>query len=146
MGTLIRDPRVCSLWTNLISISSKKCYLIISVSRLVWRFNELCSCFYHIKRCKFRSSRPEVLCWKGALENFSKFTGKHLCQGLILIKLLEACNVIKKEVLAQAFSGKFCEIFKNTFSTEQLWTTASDFTFWYDKNRNIIHWMFILDK
>ena len=31
----------------------------------------------------FRSSRPEVFCKKGALTNFSKFTGKHLCQGLI---------------------------------------------------------------
>ena len=28
----------------------------------------------------FRSSRPEVLCEKGVLRNFSKFTGKHLCQ------------------------------------------------------------------
>ena len=37
----------------------------------------------------------------------------------------EACNFIKKETLAQVFSCEFCEIFKNTFSTEHLWTTAS---------------------
>ena len=30
----------------------------------------------------FGSSRPEVFCKKGALRNFTKFTGKHLCQGL----------------------------------------------------------------
>ena len=27
---------------------------------------------------KVRSSPPEVFCKKGALENFAKFTGKHL--------------------------------------------------------------------
>ena len=30
----------------------------------------------------------------------------------------KACNFIKKETLAQVFSCKFCEIFKNTFFTE----------------------------
>ena len=29
-----------------------------------------------------RSSRPEVFRKKGALRNFAKFTGKHLCQSL----------------------------------------------------------------
>ena len=40
-------------------------------------------------RCvdKLRSSRPEVFCEKGVLRNFTKFTGKHLCQRLFLIKL-----------------------------------------------------------
>ena len=28
---------------------------------------------------KDRSSRSEVFCKKGALRNFAKFTGKHLC-------------------------------------------------------------------
>ena len=41
-----------------------------------------------------------------------------------LIKL-QACNFIKKETLAQVFSCEFCEISKNTFFTEHLWTTAS---------------------
>ena len=36
------------------------------------------------------------------------------------------CNFVKKETLAQVFSCEFCEISKNTFSTENLWTTASD--------------------
>ena len=38
---------------------------------------------------------------------------------------LQACNFIQKETLAQVFSCEFCEIFKNTFFTEHLWTTAS---------------------
>ena len=37
----------------------------------------------------------------------------------------EAYNFIKKETLAQVFSCEFCEIFKNTFFTEHLQTTAS---------------------
>ena len=34
-----------------------------------------------------RSCRPEVFCEKGVLRNFSKFTGKHLCQGLFFNKV-----------------------------------------------------------
>ena len=33
-----------------------------------------------------RSSRPEVFCKKDVLRNFTKFTGKHLCQSLFLLK------------------------------------------------------------
>ena len=34
-----------------------------------------------------KSSRPEVLCQKGVLRNFAKFTGKHLCQSLFFDKV-----------------------------------------------------------
>ena len=37
----------------------------------------------------------------------------------------QTCNFIKKETPAQLFSWEFCEISKNTFSTEHLWKTAS---------------------
>ena len=37
----------------------------------------------------------------------------------------EACNFIKKKTLAQVFSCEFCEISKNTFFIEHLWTAAS---------------------
>ena len=43
-----------------------------------------------------RSSRQEVFNEKGVLRNFTKFTGKHLCQSFV-------------------FSCEFCEISKNTF-------------------------------
>ena len=55
---------------------------------------------------------------KGVVENFAKFTGKHLLRP-------QACNFIKKETLAQVFSCEFCEIFENNLFTEHLWTTAS---------------------
>ena len=41
----------------------------------------------------------------------------------------EACNYIKKETLAQVFCCEFCEISKNTFFVEHLWTTASEQVF-----------------
>ena len=43
----------------------------------------------------------------------------------VLWKKPQACNFIKKEILAQVFSCEFCEISKNTFFKEHLWTTAS---------------------
>ena len=51
------------------------------------------SCFY-LRVCnlsfyqkKLTSSRPEVFCKKGVLENFTKFTGKHLCQSFFFNKV-----------------------------------------------------------
>ena len=66
-----------------------------------------------------RSSHRRCSLKKGVLRNFAKFTGKHLCLSL-------ACNFIKKEALAQVLSCEFCKISKNTFSTEQLQTAASE--------------------
>ena len=37
----------------------------------------------------------------------------------------EACNLIKKDTLAQVFYCEFGEMSKNTFFTEHLWTTAT---------------------
>ena len=51
------------------------------------------------------SCRPELFC-KYGFNKFTKFTGKHQCQGLFFIK---------KETLGQVFTCKLCEIFKNTF-------------------------------
>ena len=66
--------------------------------------------------CRSRRSRPEVFCKKGVLRNFTKFTGKHLCQSLFFNKVAGlACKFIKKQTLAQLFSCEFCEISKNTF-------------------------------
>ena len=53
---------------------------------------------------------------KGVLKYFTKFTGKHLCQSLFFNKVVET--------LAQVFSCRFCEIFKNTSFTEHLRATA----------------------
>ena len=42
-----------------------------------------------------------------------------------------ACNVIKKETLAQVFSCEFCEISKNTFFTEHVWATAFELLYFH---------------
>ena len=72
----------------------------------------------------------EVVCKKGVLGNFAKFTGKHLCQSLFFNKVArlrsQAGNFIKKETLAQVFSFEFCEISKNTFSYRTPLVAASD--------------------
>ena len=60
---------------------------------------------------------------KGALRNFTKFTGKPLCQSLFFKKV--AGLLIKKETLTQVFFSVFFEISENIFFLKHLWTTAS---------------------
>ena len=61
------------------------------------------------------------------LEILQKFTGKHLCQSFFFNKVAgQANNFIKKETLAKVFSCEFCEILKNNFFEEHLWTAASE--------------------
>ena len=59
---------------------------------------------------------PQVFCKKRCTYKFRKILRK--TPGA-------ACNLIKKEALAQVFSCEFCEISKNTFFSEHLQTTAS---------------------
>ena len=74
-----------------------------------------------------RSNHQRCSIKKGVLKNFTKFTGKHLCQRLFFNKVPgQACNFIKKESLTQVFSCEFCKNFKNTFFTEHLRATASE--------------------
>ena len=68
-----------------------------------------------------RSSHQRYSVKNGVLRNFTKFTGKYLCQSLIF----KVCNFVKNETLAQVFSCEFCDISKNILFTEHLWTTAS---------------------
>ena len=64
-----------------------------------------------VKNRIFRSSHRRCFVRKGVLRNFSKFTGKQLCQVLFLLKVqASACNFIKKDALVQVFSCELCEI------------------------------------
>ena len=47
------------------------------------------------------SSRSDLCYKKGVVRNFTKFTGKDLCQNLLFNKVAGACNFVKKEILAQ---------------------------------------------
>ena len=68
-----------------------------------------------------------VLKEKFVLRNFTKFSGKPLCQRLFFNKVagLRPSNLFEKEPLAQLFTCEIREISKNTFFTEHLWSTAS---------------------
>ena len=68
----------------------------------------------------FRSSRTEVFCKKDALRNFAKFTGKHLCQSLTLLKktLWHSCfpvnfaRFLKTPCFTEHIRWLFCNFFK----------------------------------
>ena len=64
----------------------------------------------------FRSSQQRCSIKKGFHKNFAKFTGKHLCWSLFFNK---------KENQTQAFSSEYCEIFKISIFTEDLWWTTA---------------------
>ena len=53
----------------------------------------------------YRSVLPEVFCNKGALRNFAKFTGKHLCQSL----------------WRRCFLVNFAKFLRTPFIVEHLW-------------------------
>ena len=58
---------------------------------------------------------PEVFCKKGVLKNFTKFTGKRLCQGLFFNKVAEH----------RCFPVNFVIFFRTRFFTEHLRATVS---------------------
>ena len=67
---------------------------------------------------------PRKVVWK----QFSTYRSSHRRCFVRKGVLINSCNFIKKETLTQVFSCEFCEISKNTFSTQHLWTTASILT------------------
>ena len=79
---------------------------------------------------KLQALKPPTLlkrdCNIGVAVNIAKFLRtpilKNICE-----RLPQACNVIKKETLAQVFSCEFCRILKNTFFIKHIWATASVF-------------------
>ena len=71
---------------------------------------------------KYRSSRLEVFCRKGVLTNFKKFTGKHLCQGLLFNKVagLRTLTLLKKRFWYRCFPVNFSKFLKTPSITENL--------------------------
>ena len=75
-----------------------------------------------------RSSHQRSSIKKGVLRNFTKFTGKDLCQSLFFNKVagLWDATLVKKRLWHRYFPVNFVKFSKNTFFTEHLWTTASE--------------------
>ena len=58
---------------------------------------------------------------KKVLLEISQNSRENTCARVSPVPEPQACNVIKKETLAQVFSCEFCEISKNIFFIEHLW-------------------------
>ena len=83
------------------------------------------------KTCKFysflnREAATRGVLLKDVLENITKFTGKHPCPSLFFNKAagLRPGDLLKRRH-AQLIPCEISDIFKNTFFTEQIWTTTS---------------------
>ena len=67
----------------------------------------------------FRSSHRKCSVKKVVLRNFAKFTGKHLCQRLFLIKLqvlgLRPATLLKKSLWYRCFPINFAKFLKTPF-------------------------------
>ena len=96
--------------------------------------------------CVFRtikSSRPEVFCVKSALQNFAKFTGKHLCQNLFFNKIagLRPVTLVTKKLWHRCFHINFAKFLRTPFLREHLrWlmffklTALKNFTYFTGKH------------
>ena len=66
---------------------------------------------------------PGGVLWKRFLKNFTKFTGKHLCQSLFFNKVagLRSATLLKKRLWHRYFPVNFAKFLKTPFFTEHLW-------------------------
>ena len=79
---------------------------------------------YSVAKYMTRSSHRRCSVRKYILGNFAKFTGKHLCHSVFLIKLQASKLSTFLKTLGTGVSCQFCEISKNTFFTEHLATAS----------------------
>ena len=65
-----------------------------------------------------KQSSRGILCKKGVLRNFTKFTGKQLCQSLFFNKVagLRAATLLKKRLWHKCFSVNFVKFLRTPFS------------------------------
>ena len=66
---------------------------------------------------EFTSNRREVFCKNGVLKNFSKFTGKHLCQRLFFNQVAgwSAATLLKKGFWHRCFPVNFAKFLRTPF-------------------------------
>ena len=77
-----------------------------------------------------KQSSRGILCKKGVLRNFTKFTGKQLCQSLFFNKVagLRAATLLKKRLWHKCFSVNFVKFLRKSFYIEHLWWLLLGFT------------------
>ena len=71
----------------------------------------------HGSKGNIRKRLSEVYCKKGILRNFANFTGQHLYQGLLFIKVasLRPVTLLKMRLWHRCFPVDFAKFLKNTF-------------------------------
>ena len=73
------------------------------------------------KKKKNRSNCPQVFYNKGALKNFARFTGKHLCQSLFFFLKYMPATLFKKRLWRKCFPVNFAKFLRTPIFTEHLW-------------------------
>ena len=53
---------------------------------------------------------PDVFCKKGVLKNFTKFTGKHLCQSLFLNKVAGLAKFLRTPFFTEHFRATVSKV------------------------------------
>ena len=78
----------------------------------IWAMN-----LFYDKIIFYRSSHQSCSMKKGALVNFTKFTGKHLCQGLFFNKLagMKAATLLKKKLRHRCFPANFAKFLRTAY-------------------------------
>ena len=75
-------------------------------------------------------------------KNLPKFTEKHLCWSLFLIKLeFSGSATLLKKTLRQVLSCEIWKIFKSNYFEEHLWTTGSKLSLKRDTNTGVFLWV-----
>ena len=120
-------------------IFSESCYQILDFfyRRCTWQYFFLSQIFLSYSKSlltelsakstirkvfDFRSSHQRCSLKKGALRNFTKFTGKHLCQSLFFNKVagLKPETLLKNRPWHKWFPINFMKFLRTTFFTEHL--------------------------
>ena len=66
------------------------------------------------------TSSPEMFCKKDVLRNFTKFTGKHLCQSLFFKKVAGPATLLKKRLWHRCFPVNFAKFLGTPFLIKHL--------------------------
>ena len=81
---------------------------------------------YLFRQNQYSNLKIEAVIWrcsvKKVFRNFTKFTGKHLCQSLFFNKTagLGAATLLKKRLWQRCFPVKFVKFLRTSFLTEHL--------------------------
>ena len=89
-----------------------------------------------------RGSCPEVFCKKGALRNFTKSTGKHLCQSLFLNKVasLRPATLLKKRLWYRCFPVDFAKFLRTPFLQNACGRLLLIFTKSMKRTSEVVFW------